>query len=152
MKQTRLQRGIIALMLSITLTACNNDDDKLHYNTDCNLTGQVYIPAESKYLNNDHVYGADKIEIEEVSRNGNLLTVKTLFYGNPEMPHSITLVHCWEVNTPNYYAIYHKAYGDTLGEACKATMIFDLSNTYSSNTSVTIDWKSYEGKKSIRIE
>lgn len=151
MKQTRLQGGIIALMF-ITLTACNNDDDESHYNTDCYLTGQVYIPAESKYHKNDYFYGGDKIEIEEVSRNGNLLTVKTLFYGNSEMPHSIILVHCWEVNTPNYYALYHKAYGDTLGEACKATMIFDLSNTYSSSTCVTIDWKSYEGKKSIRIE
>ena len=77
MKQTRLQGGIIALML-ITLTACNNDDDESHYNTDCYLTGQVYIPAESKYHNNDNFYGGDKIEIEEVSRNGNLLTVKTL--------------------------------------------------------------------------
>lgn len=102
-------------------------------------------------------YGDDALEIVDdwvtVAEDGYLtLRFRTRWGGGS---HVINLVKRVDINTPNYFALYHNAKGDKDGRIGDALVAFRLPEDMVANNheiELTLEWKSYSGKKTAKFK
>lgn len=135
------------------------------------LTKPVIVSFSSAE-ENQQKYGSDPLEIVDdwmtVAEDGYLtLRIRTRLGGHQK--HIVNLVHRTDVNTPNYFTLYHNAQGDTNGQMEDALVAFNLSNVLTRLDTVlnpgdtapegngvmetlTLEWQSYTGTKTARFK
>lgn len=135
------------------------------------LTKPVIV-SFSNAEENQQKYGSDPLEIVDdwvtVDEDGYLtLRIRTRLGGHQK--HIVNLVHRTDVNTPNYFTLYHNAQGDTNGQMGDALVAFNLSNVLTRPDTVlnpgdtapegngvmetlTLEWQSYTGTKTARFK
>ncbi len=135
------------------------------------LTKPVIVSFSSAE-ENQQKYGSDPLEIVDdwmtVAEDGYLtLRIRTRLGGHQK--HIVNLVHRTDVNTPNYFTLYHNAQGDTNGQMEDALVAFNLSTVLTRLDTVlnpgdtapegngvmetlTLEWQSYTGTKTARFK
>ena len=105
-------------------------------------------------------YGSDPLEIIDdwvtLVEDGYLtLRIRTRWGGN--VKHIVNLVHRTDVNTPNYFTLYHNAKGDVNGRVGDAIVAFKLADwitaeNHSGIETLTLEWQSYSGTKTAQFK
>ena len=122
---------------------------------------------------NKKKYGSDPIEVVDdwvtVAEDGYLtLRLRTRMSGKKK--HIVNLVHRTDVNTPNYFTLYHNAQGDVNGQIVDGLVAFNLSTELTKLdmvldnpddavaeanggvTTLTLEWQSYTGTKTAQFK
>ena len=117
-------------------------------------------PTAQNYNEEQNVkqYGDDAVEIVDdwvtIAEDG-YLTLRFRTRWGHGATHRVNLVHRTDVNNPYTLTFYHDAKGDTqgtIGDALVAFRLSDLADTDGKTVDLTLEWKSYSGKKTATFK
>lgn len=101
-------------------------------------------------MKNDSAYGNDPVEIvptfETCSEDG-YLTLRFRTYWAGKKPHSVSLVHRTDANTPYLLQLYHNAFGEHAGRVGDGYVAFRLPDAFNEENdtiTATLQFKSFE--------
>ena len=107
---------------------------------------------------NDSVYGNDPVEIvnnwETVVEDG-YLTMRFRTRWGYGMKHLVSLVSAGDENEPYKVVFHHNAFGDLngpLGDGVVAFRLDSLPSTNGKTVDLTLEWKSFSGKKTAKFK